>query len=51
MVRIDLKVLVEEGKIIARLGGGKRIESERSVMKLNGKLRTILKLVLYVKRN
>ena len=35
--RIDLKALVKNGKIITRLGDGKHIESEKSVMKLNGK--------------
>ena len=35
--RIDLKALVKDGKIITRLGDGKHIESEKSVMKLNGK--------------
>ena len=35
--RIDLKALVKNGKIIASLGDGKHIESEKSVIKLNGK--------------
>ena len=37
LFRIDLKNLVKNGKIIARLGDGKHIESEKSAMKLNGK--------------
>ena len=35
--RIDLKAMVKNGKIIARLGDRKNVESEKSVMKLNGK--------------
>ena len=37
--RINLKALVEKGKIIATLGDGKKVESENSIMKLNGKSR------------
>ena len=37
MTRIDLKALVKNGKIVARLADGKKIESNKSVMKLDGK--------------
>ena len=34
--RIDLNALANQGKIITRFGYGKRVESERSILKLDG---------------
>ena len=34
---IDLKALANQGKIIARLGDGKIVESEKSILNLDGK--------------
>ena len=38
--RIDLKALANQGKIIAKFGNGKVVESEKSILKLDGKLKT-----------
>merc|ERR1711936_1356860 len=46
--RIDLKALVKNGKIIARLGDRKNVESEKSVMKLNGEYILLVHLFIFV---